>query len=259
MTRCRVAEVVVGRVRPTPPPIVYHGTGYAFDAFAANERGIFFAERYNAAAAYQRIRRDPNPRVIAATLEIRNPWTLISFGPDVPYRDRVDQSVAAIAARGFDGIYQPNEGVWVAASPSQIAVLDHAVPPAAFAPNLRAAIDQAEAGFHFEEGGCWGMALALRTALGGDIVMRDGFVHAYVRLDGRTYDWQGETDFTGGRVVTRDQLVQEAMACGCSKEQLDADTDWAEQIIERARQMYLREDITAEVAVTTEEAIAPRG
>lgn len=247
--------------RPTPPPIVYHGTGRTFDAFAQNERGIFFAERYNAAASYQRIRRDAVPRVIAASLEIHNPWTMISYGDDVPYRDRIDQSAVAIAARGFDGIYQPNEGVWVVVSPDQITVLDHAVPPAAFAPNLQTSIDQAGAGFHFEEGGCWGMALALRTALGpgSEIVLRGDFVHAYVRASGRTFDWQGESDFAGGRVVTRDQLIKEALANGCSHDQLEADTDWADQIIERARLLYLHGDSAAEPDLLPAEASAPRG
>ena len=46
--------------------------------------------------------------------------------------------------------------------------------------------------------------LALRTALGpgSEIVVGDDFVHAYVRAGGRTFDWQGEADFAGGRVVT---------------------------------------------------------
>lgn len=240
-----------------PPPVLYHGTGATFDAFAPNERGIFFAERYNAAAAYQRIRRDAAPRVIAARLDIHRPWTMITYADDVPYRDRVDQSVAAIAARGFDGIYQPKERVWVAVSPDQIRVLEHSVPPASFVVNMQAAADQAEAGWYFEEGGCWGMALALRAALGGEIVVRDGFTHAYVRAQGKTYDWQGESTFTGGRVVTRDQLVQEALANDCSKDQLDADVAWADQIIENARHMCFQEDSAAEHSIS--QASAPRG
>ncbi|CAN7770114.1 hypothetical protein LJR290_007479 [Variovorax sp. LjRoot290] len=242
-----------------PPPIVYHGTGATFDAFAPNERGIFFAERFNAAAAYQRIRRDAAPRVIAARLDIRNPWTAITYGADVPYRDQIDQSVAAIAARGFDGIYLPKERVWVATSPHQITVLDHAVPLASFAANMQAAADQSQAGWYFEEGGCWGMALALRSALGGEIVLRDDFLHAYVRADGKTYAWQGESTFAGGRVVTRDQLVQEALGNGCAREQLDADTDWADQIIERARHMCFMEEAATENELSTQRLGAPRG
>jgi len=245
--------------RPSPPEPVFHGTGATFESFAANERGIFFAEKYNAAASYQRIRKDAEPRVIAACLDIRNPWIMVRYGLDVPYSQQLDQSTPALRARGFDGIYIPDERVWVAFEPEQISIVEHAISPTCFVEHLQAAIDQAEAGWHFEEGGCWGMALALRSALGGDIVLRDDFVHAYVRFDGTTYDWQGESEFAGGRVVTRDQLVQEALANGCSKEQLDADTEWADQIIERAREMYLLGDAAADPEPSTAEASAPRG
>lgn len=247
--------------RPSPPALVFHGTGATFDSFAANERGIFFAEQYNAAALYQRIRREAEPRVIAASLDIGNPWTIVRYGLDAPYRQQLDQSVAALKARGFDGIHMPNERVWVAFEPEQISIVEHAVSPTCFVEHLQTAIDQAEAGWHFEEGGCWGMALALRTALGpgSEIVVRDDFVHAYVRAGGRTFDWQGESAFAGGRIVTRDQLIKEALANGCSQEQLEADTNWADQVIERARQLYLHGDSAAEAELATAEASAPRG
>ncbi|VTU44226.1 hypothetical protein [Variovorax sp. RA8] len=239
--------------RPIPPTIVFHGTSATFDAFAPNPRGIFFAEQFNSAASYQRIRKAGEPRVIAASVDIRNPWTIIRYGLDVPYSQQADQSATALKARGFDGMYMPHERVWVAFEPEQIGIVDHAVAPTCFVEHLQAASDQAEAGWHFEEDGCWGMALALRTALGpgSEIVLRDGFTHAYVRAGGRTFDWQGESDFTGGRVVTRDQLITEALAHGCSAEQLDADSEWADQIIERARQLYLLGDHAAETELTT--------
>lgn len=234
------------RDRPTPPPIVYHGTGATFGTFAPNERGTFFAEHYNAAASYQRIRKDAEPRVIAASLAIHNPWTIVRYGLDVPYSQQIDQSAVALRSRGFDGMYMPNERVWVAFEPEQISILDHSVSPTCFATHLQAAVDEAEAGWHFEEGGCWGMALALRSAIGhgGEIVVRDDFVHAYVRAGGRTFDWQGEADFAGGRIVTRDQLVKEALVNGCSQEQLEADASWADQVIERAREIFLLEPTT---------------
>lgn len=247
--------------RPTPPELVFHGTGATFESFAANERGIFFAEQYNAAASYQRIRKDAEPRVVAASLDIRNPWTMVRYGLDVPYSQQLDQSAAALRARGFDGIHMPDERVWVAFEPGQISIVKHAISPTCFVEHLQAAIDQAEAGWHFEEGGCWGMALALRTALGpgSEIVVRDDFVHAYVRAGGRTFDWQGESDFAGGRVVTRDHLIKEALANGCSQDQLEADTDWADQIIERARRLYLLGEGAAETELLPAEASAPRG
>ena len=247
--------------RPSPPALVFHGTGATFDSFAANERGIFFAEQYNAAASYQRIRREAEPRVIAASLDIGNPWTIVRYGLDVPYRQQLDQSAAALKARGFDGIHMANERVWVVFEPEQISIVEHAVSPTCFVEHLLTALDQAEAGWHFEEAGCWGMALALRTALGpgSEMIVRDDFVHAYARADGRTFDWQGESAFAGGRIVTRDQLIKEALANGCSQEQLDADTAWADQIIERARQLHLLGDSATDTELTTAEASAPRG
>lgn len=71
--------------------------------------------------------------------------------------------------------------------------------------------------------------------------MRDDFVHAYVRAGGQTFDWQGRSDFAGGRVVTRDRLIEEALANGRSQEQLDADEAWADQVICHAREIALVE------------------
>lgn len=217
-----------------PPPVLFHGTSAAFDAFEANPRGIFFAERYTAAAPYARIRAGGARRVMAAALNITNPWVQIAYADDVPYSVRIDQSVSAVAARGYDSIYVPKERVWIATREDQVSVLAQEVAPSAFIPHLQQAVDDAQVGFHFEEGGCWGMALALKAVLGGDLVLRDGFTHAYVRAAGSTIDWQGVASFDGGRLVSRDELLAAARDNGVLQQEVEADVDLALSIIDRA-------------------------
>lgn len=102
------------------PRVVYHGTGTDFAEFAANERGIFFAESPEAPATFARIHKGGAANIIPAYLSIKNPWTMIRYGDDVPYSRMVDQSVAALKAKGYDGTYDPKEKVWVAFDPTQI-------------------------------------------------------------------------------------------------------------------------------------------
>jgi hypothetical protein len=64
--------------------------------------------------------------------------------------------------------------------------------------NLQTACERVEAGFYFEEGGCFGMALALhgtflQQGLAPRYAVNDSFVHAFVELDGRYFDYTGET------------------------------------------------------------------
>lgn len=76
-----------------------------------------------------------------------------------------------------------DEGPIVSLNTRDLAALEH-VPLAC----ERHEID----GFYFEEGGCWGMALAIHDTYGGQIVVRQtDFVHAYVRVENALYDWQG--------------------------------------------------------------------
>lgn len=104
-------------------PRVFHGTSQDFDAFAPNERGLFFAEDRDRAAAYVAVRKGACARVIEAELDIRKPWSYIYYGLDVPYRDMVDQSPAALMAQGYDGTYMAREQVWVAFRPEQVRVV----------------------------------------------------------------------------------------------------------------------------------------
>lgn len=109
---------------PRVPPKVYHGTSQDFEAFAPNERGIFFAEDRSSAQAYVSVRRGTAQRVIEAELDIRRPWTYVYYGLDVPFRDMADQSPAALKAQGYDGVYIPRERVWVAFDPDQVRITD---------------------------------------------------------------------------------------------------------------------------------------
>lgn len=125
---------------------VFHGTSAAFKTFAANERGLFFDESKTEASSYSGIRKGGQPRVIRAHLNICRPWDYIEYGTDHPYNQMVDQSVASLTARGYDGMRMPN-GRWIAFRPDQVRILGDepveqrfrvsAVPPApALAPAM---------------------------------------------------------------------------------------------------------------------------
>ena len=175
----------------------------------------------------------------------------------MPYSQQLDQSASALAARGYDGIYAPDERVWVAFSPEQIEVLAHDFPSTSFAAHLQAAGSR----FGFQEGSSWAIALALRTAFGhgSEIVLTDDSRHSYVRVAGRAYDWRGESTFSGGRVVTRDELVKEAIANGCTVAQLDAECEQAAQIIEIARVLSIVHDEWCESESSDHQQYAPQG
>lgn len=114
---------------------------------------------------------------------------------------------------------------------------------------LPAAVEEAQVGFHFEEGGCWGMALALAEATAGDIVLRDSFVHAYVELDGKRFDYTGLTPFEGkARLLKPDALVAEAACHGVDAEALYADREQARRIIERAKELALARQLHPEAS-----------
>jgi len=87
-----------------------------------------------------------------------------------------------------------------------------------FIEHLFDAVNAAQVGFYFEEGGCYGMALAIYErfrALGlpAELVVaydRDGPTHALVRSGGKLYDYEGVASGwqTGDlRVVTPAQLI----------------------------------------------------
>lgn len=223
-----------------PPALVFHGTGACFETFAPNACGLFFAERYNLAASFARIAKTETPRVIAAALSIVNPWTAITYGDDVPYRDQIDQSPAAIMARGYDGIHLPTVRVWIALQPDQVTVIDHDIAGDGFVSDLATALDEAPgAAQHFADAGAWGMALALHEALGGMLVVPGSGKAPFVRTPSGTFDWRGCADHSGGYPVTRDDLLSEALRAGFAPAQVEEDRERASQCIDRAREISL--------------------
>src|SRR3989344_5316262 len=139
------------------------------------------------------------------------------------------------SALGNSGVFEPNsQDIRYSLDPGQSVSSNGDL---RFMSELQQCGDRFEAGFHFEEGGCWGMALALQEAVGGELFMRDGeFVHVYCRLEGQLYDWQGTAPAAPGRVIDREALLALAAVNGVDKETLQADYEWAHQIIQAARE-----------------------
>ncbi len=113
-----------------------------------------------------------------------------------------------------------------------------------FLEQMQSAGEKHEAGFHFEEGGCWGMAAALQEELGGEIILRGGdFTHVYVRVAGQLYDWQGQAQaFNAPQTpIPPQELAQIALSHGCTEEDFEADKSWAKSIISTAKELHLNE------------------
>lgn len=112
-----------------------------------------------------------------------------------------------------------------------------------FDSHLVDACTYAEAGFHFEEGGCFAMAEALHGAFLADgknprLKYAKDFVHVMVEVDGSLFDHQGRV-FTPQKTVDIhiDDLRVLAAQHGQSMETLEGDKVWAEEIIENARRL----------------------
>jgi hypothetical protein len=97
------------------------------------------------------------------------------------------------------------------------------------------------AGFHFEEGGCWGFAGALYdrlhdTEIPAQLVYTKGAVHCSVKVNNQLFDHQGEqyTGDAGLYVICRDELETFAGKHGVQTEDLLNDIAWATEIIDDA-------------------------
>lgn len=97
-----------------------------------------------------------------------------------------------------------------------------------------------DAGFHFEEGGCWGMGYAIAkrfSELGGnaEVLYIKSFCHILIRVGDDCYDHQGRCDippkFT---IIKLDDLEQVALENGISSVQFHNDVDFANDIIDTA-------------------------
>ncbi|VTU42514.1 MULTISPECIES: hypothetical protein [unclassified Variovorax] len=117
--------------------------------------------------------------------------------------------------------------------------------PGNISSGMALAVEHAEAGFHFEEGGCWAMAVALYerfTLLGAAPVLRyraDGFTHAWVEVDGVGYDHQGNLFSLplGATVASAAEMADIAARFGVSTEDFEADKAWADQVVATASRL----------------------
>jgi len=107
------SAVVDGEGRPK---VLYHGTSADFVRFAPSPGGIWLAEDPAHAALFARIRQGAG-RILPLHVSIRRPWVHIRYAEDTPYSQMVDQSIPALQARGYDGIYRPEDGAWAAFHP----------------------------------------------------------------------------------------------------------------------------------------------
>lgn len=106
---------------------------------------------------------------------------------------------------------------------------------------LPTACAEAQTGFHFEEGGCWGMAyaiaeMAIEAGFHAEVKEHPFFIHATVLVDGKHYDHSGIVTMRevteAGHFVLLSELRTVAGNYGISADQFEHDRAWARQIIE---------------------------
>lgn len=251
------------------PLRVFHGSTDSFNAFNRNPKlptvSSWFTADPSFAKTYTQGRGPDRAggNIVPAYLSIKNPFRLVEHQTTEEWTAaNVDRD--KLIRNGYDGIVWTDtasgETIWIAFYPTQVkssignnGMFSRDCPfftdsetigpteawESDFAGYLQAAAENAHAGWHFEEGGCWGMALALHDAMGGEIVVRhDSFVHAYVQKDGVLYDWQGACrPAPCGAPISRLRLVKEAQSNGATLEQVDSDKNWAALIIKEAKEL----------------------
>lgn len=108
---------------------------------------------------------------------------------------------------------------------------------------LQTACGYADAGFYFEEGGCFGMAAALhelftREGLAPEFAYSQRTCHAMVKVGNAFYDYRGEHPAPSDiQVVSKAEFQRTLQASGFSQEQFDGDRAYAEQAIGSAREL----------------------
>lgn len=107
--------------------------------------------------------------------------------------------------------------------------------------HLPQACEDNQAGFYFEEGGCFGFALAARTALlqsgldNVELAIKTDFCHAYAKIGHIFIDHQGASvGLNNIRVVNADELLSFAHENGHTADSISHDQQWATNVIERA-------------------------
>lgn len=114
--------------------------------------------------------------------------------------------------------------------------------------SFSAVIENHEAGFHFEEGGCWGFAAALHDyahnqGLPATLVWSQDYAHCYVKVADMLFDHQG-TVMADGKLlqdVPRAEIFALAERNGVSRHEVDVDVDWAASILNDAASMLKSE------------------
>lgn len=110
-----------------------------------------------------------------------------------------------------------------------------------FPDGLKAAVGRSGVDFYFEEGGCWGMALALARMFKKQgkacyfCVTKSYFIHAFVECEGKFYDSDGEYQptTTYKRTGTDEEgLFKMAEKHGVNRNKVEADATQATDIID---------------------------
>jgi hypothetical protein len=121
-------------------------------------------------------------------------------------------------------------------------------------------IDNHGAGFHFEEGGCWGFAGGLHDHLHAlkipsQLVYSNRPVHCYVKVNDSLFDHQGANAFLEQQITAIDKEHFPALAeiYGVDSDTLMVDIDWAANIIADAG-----DNVLMPTALHPENAIAHR-
>jgi hypothetical protein len=135
-----------------------------------------------------------------------------------------------------------------------------------FLQHLPKACEQMCAGFHFEEGGCWGMALALETALKQQgqpctIWVRPmDFVHAMMDIDGQLIDYSGLCTQQGRENLeqagSRQAVLEWADNFGITQEEVENDEQFATKVIALAQEIAAKESEAIEGGAPGEAALS---
>lgn len=114
------------------------------------------------------------------------------------------------------------------------------------------AVEAAQVGFYFEEGGCWGMAEALFEQLSDRglnpcLAYRpSGFVHAWVTLGDLNLDWRGAFSAAPGALSLPDLQALRHVAHslgGTYGEDYLSDVALAQSVVREALEAYDQTDV----------------
>jgi hypothetical protein len=103
--------------------------------------------------------------------------------------------------------------------------------------NIQTISDNMGMGFYWEEGGCWGMALAILQyftdkGIPAKLCIQDGYTHCFIEAAGKLYDYTGEIfSHPKYHVISKAELFSLAEVGGFSKDEVVADMHAAMEII----------------------------